>query len=227
VQRGTFYRTSGKTSTASSKHKQRNSSATAAQQQRNSSKTAAQEFSSTNHKRNMMNKRNNTYPMNSVLCSILVLVAFVGVLVYSQEILSSVSASDSAETTTSHIRIAEATTAISLGEHFAKPNPTLYKAGSVPGLENDRNVKVVSTSYFESLVSNAYSHKRKRKMTDITKDAPNNSLQTLINTWTNGRYARLCLFAWLVLLNTCATVALLVRCCCAACACVDVFPLIR
>ena len=64
-----------------------------------------------------------------------------------------------------------------------------YSAGILSGVSNSDNVKVVSTALYDGLISAAYAHPRKRKMVDLTKDPSTNSMQTLINTWTNGSYS--------------------------------------
>jgi hypothetical protein len=64
-----------------------------------------------------------------------------------------------------------------------------YSAGVVPSLETTKDVKVVSANLFDTMVGVARTHVRKRKMIDLTKKAENNSMQTLINTWTEGSYS--------------------------------------
>jgi hypothetical protein len=54
---------------------------------------------------------------------------------------------------------------------------------SVGGLSSDQNVKVISTSQFSELISQASNTTRKRKMVDLTKNPETNGLQTLLNTW--------------------------------------------
>jgi hypothetical protein len=66
---------------------------------------------------------------------------------------------------------------------------TKYSAGVVPSLETNKDVKVVSANLFDTMVGIAKTHSRKRKMLDLTKHAENNSMQTLINTWTEGSYS--------------------------------------
>ena len=43
---------------------------------------------------------------------------------------------------------------------FAAVTPPMYKAGSIQGLENERNYKVVSTDYFGRLIDAAQKHSR-------------------------------------------------------------------
>lgn len=71
---------------------------------------------------------------------------------------------------------------------YAAPS-NKYAAGNTVGLETHRDVKVVSAKKFDDLIAAATSHTRKRKMTDLTKDPKKNSMQTLINTWTDGSYS--------------------------------------
>lgn len=68
-------------------------------------------------------------------------------------------------------------------------HPKEYRAASLEGINSEWPVKVVSSMSFKSLISAAYSHPRKRKMTDLTQSPRTNSMQTLINTWTNGSYS--------------------------------------
>lgn len=72
-------------------------------------------------------------------------------------------------------------------EVFAPPSS--FKAGSVNGLEPELDVKIVSSVYFDSIVSAATKHPRKRKMYDLTKDPKSNSMQSLMNVWTNGSFS--------------------------------------
>lgn len=69
-----------------------------------------------------------------------------------------------------------------------KPS-TKYSATSIQGVEGNRGVKVVSSNLFPEFIKAAYTHSRKRKMNDLTKDPEVNSMQTLVNTWTNGSYS--------------------------------------
>ena len=64
-----------------------------------------------------------------------------------------------------------------------------YAAGPLEGLDNGSNFKVISSKLFPDLLSAARQHPRKRKMTDVTKDPQSNTLQTLINTWTDGSFS--------------------------------------
>lgn len=66
---------------------------------------------------------------------------------------------------------------------------TKYAAVNMQGLDRNNGVKVVAASSFDELISTARNHPRKRKMNDLTKDAESNSMQTLINTWTDGSYS--------------------------------------
>mmetsp|Transcript_22036 Transcript_22036/g.31655 ORF Transcript_22036/g.31655 Transcript_22036/m.31655 type:complete len:257 (+) Transcript_22036:1471-2241(+) len=67
--------------------------------------------------------------------------------------------------------------------------PSTYTAGSMKGLESDLDVKIISTEYFDSLLASAYAHPRKRKMYDLTKNPEKNSMQSLMNVWTNGSFS--------------------------------------
>ncbi|CAK0838632.1 unnamed protein product [Prorocentrum cordatum] len=68
------------------------------------------------------------------------------------------------------------------------PPPT---AGAISpaGVSADSGVKQIFASQFDDLVSTAKKHKRGRRMADFTRDAENNPLQTLLNTWTEGSYS--------------------------------------
>eukprot|EP01038_Epipyxis_sp_PR26KG_P008847 gene8847-11938_t len=73
-------------------------------------------------------------------------------------------------------------------EVIVKPS-NLYRADQLVGLESNRSVKVVTSSLFREMIDLAKSHPRRRKMNDLTKDPELNSMQVLINTWTNGSYS--------------------------------------
>ena len=64
-----------------------------------------------------------------------------------------------------------------------------FAAGTLEGAEASRGYKEIKGTHFQSLISAALGHKRGRKMNDLTKDPPTNSLQTLLNTWTDGSYS--------------------------------------
>lgn len=64
-----------------------------------------------------------------------------------------------------------------------------YAAGSLKGLNTELDVKVLSDSLFSDMIIAAKNHPRKRKMSDLTKDPQRNSLQKLVNVWTNGSYS--------------------------------------
>jgi len=64
-----------------------------------------------------------------------------------------------------------------------------YAAGQLEGTESYRGYKEISGNHFNKLIAAAASHKRGRKMNDLTKDPETNSLQTLLNTWTDGSYS--------------------------------------
>lgn len=66
---------------------------------------------------------------------------------------------------------------------------TKYAAVDVKGLHRNNDVKVVAAEKFSDLIVAAKNHPRKRKMNDLTKNAESNSMQTLINTWTDGSYS--------------------------------------
>ena len=66
---------------------------------------------------------------------------------------------------------------------------TKYQAGQLPGAESSNGYKEITGSHFPGLIAAATAHKRGRKMNDLTKDPPTNSLQTLLNTWTDGSYS--------------------------------------
>ena len=57
------------------------------------------------------------------------------------------------------------------------------------GISSQEDVKLVSNKYFDKLIDEASKHSRKRKMTDLTKDPKENSMQVLINTWIEGSYS--------------------------------------
>ena len=56
-------------------------------------------------------------------------------------------------------------------------------------LSSSSDVKAVNSKYFARLLDEARQHPRKRRMTDLTKDPKTNSMQVLINTWTEGSYS--------------------------------------
>lgn len=64
-----------------------------------------------------------------------------------------------------------------------------FAAGTLEGAEASRGYKEIKGTHFPNLISAALAHKRGRKMNDLTKDPPTNSLQTLLNTWTDGSYS--------------------------------------
>ena len=64
-----------------------------------------------------------------------------------------------------------------------------YAAGSLEGVEPNKQVKVISGHSFEGMINAAQDHKRKRKMVDLTKNPEKNSMQTLINIWMDGSYS--------------------------------------
>jgi cupin fold WbuC family metalloprotein len=77
-------------------------------------------------------------------------------------------------------------------EVFATNNrPADYKAsnGEYLHIDIESPVKVISNEYFKNLIDIAETSKRKRKMTDLTKDPTNNQMQVLMNTWTEGSYS--------------------------------------
>ena len=57
------------------------------------------------------------------------------------------------------------------------------------GLSSQNDIKVINNKYFNKLIEEASLHPRKRKMTDLTKDPKDNSMQVLINTWLEGSYS--------------------------------------
>jgi hypothetical protein len=69
-----------------------------------------------------------------------------------------------------------------------KPS-TKYAASGLEGMDRNANAKVISGSVLQQLVDTAMAHPRKRKMTDLTKVPEENSMQTLINTWTEGSFS--------------------------------------
>ncbi len=64
-----------------------------------------------------------------------------------------------------------------------------FAAVKLPGLESSSGVKLVSSGLFPDLVQTAKKHPRKRKMHDLTREPEKNTMQTLVNTWTNGSYS--------------------------------------
>eukprot|EP01041_Mallomonas_annulata_P007078 gene7078-14398_t len=69
--------------------------------------------------------------------------------------------------------------------------PKNYAAnkGLILGLDSENDIKIVNKKYFPSMIESAMKHPRKRKMSDLTKDPQHNSMQILVNTWTNGSYS--------------------------------------
>jgi hypothetical protein len=70
-------------------------------------------------------------------------------------------------------------------------HPKIYSAatGSDLGISSENMVKVVDSQFFPKLVDIAKNHPRKRKMNDLTRNPANNTLQSLMNTWTEGSYS--------------------------------------
>jgi len=58
-----------------------------------------------------------------------------------------------------------------------------YAAGELDGVSKNQDIKVISAAMFPGMIKSAKGHPRKRKMIDLTKDPPKNSIQTLMNTW--------------------------------------------
>ena len=69
---------------------------------------------------------------------------------------------------------------------FPAVSPHLATHGEDVGVDRNAAVKVVDASRFGSLVAAAQAHARKRKMSDLTQSPETNSLQVLLNTWTEG-----------------------------------------
>ena len=70
-------------------------------------------------------------------------------------------------------------------------HPKIYSAatGYDLGISSENMVKVVDSQFFSRLVDIAMNHPRKRKMNDLTRNPANNTLQSLMNTWTEGSYS--------------------------------------
>ena len=68
-------------------------------------------------------------------------------------------------------------------------NPHKAGKGEDLNIQLESPVKVVSRSSFSGLLDKAKAHPRKRKMTDLTMNPEKNSLQILVNTWTEGSYS--------------------------------------
>lgn len=64
-----------------------------------------------------------------------------------------------------------------------------YQANILPEINNNLGVKVISKNIFSKLIEDASNSIRKRKMTDLTLNPTDNSMQTLINTWINGSFS--------------------------------------
>jgi cupin fold WbuC family metalloprotein len=64
----------------------------------------------------------------------------------------------------------------------------ILSANDLINISSDSNVKVIGSS-FSKLIEEARKSPRKRIMTDITKNPKENSMQVLINTWTDGSYS--------------------------------------
>ena len=60
--------------------------------------------------------------------------------------------------------------------------PPSYAAVSLAGLEPSTGVKVIDERVFPQMLGLATASERGRKMFDLTRDPPNNDLQSLINT---------------------------------------------
>lgn len=57
------------------------------------------------------------------------------------------------------------------------------------GVSATSDVKVINSKYFDSLIQEAKRHPRKRRMTDLTKNPKENSMQVLVNTWTDKSFS--------------------------------------
>jgi hypothetical protein len=76
--------------------------------------------------------------------------------------------------------------------HISQENYAIVSSISsniLPEINNNFGVKVISKTIFSKLIEDASHSKRKRKMTDLTLNPTDNSMQTLVNTWTNGSYS--------------------------------------
>ena len=64
-----------------------------------------------------------------------------------------------------------------------------YTAAAPIGVDPSAGVKLLDDRAFERMLGMATASARGRKMFDFTRDPPANSLQTLVNTWTEGSYS--------------------------------------
>jgi cupin fold WbuC family metalloprotein len=69
---------------------------------------------------------------------------------------------------------------------YGAVSPHSASHGEELGLELQAPLKVIHSAVFAALISAAAAHPRKRKMTDLTWKPERNSLQVLLNTWTEG-----------------------------------------
>lgn len=88
-------------------------------------------------------------------------------------------------------RFSSTSTSLPLSTGLSASNhPVQYKAiTSFAGLDSTNNVKTIGGNCFQNLIETATLSQRKRKMVDLTKDAEQNSMQTLLNTWIEGSYS--------------------------------------
>ena len=64
-----------------------------------------------------------------------------------------------------------------------------YTAEAPIGVDPSAGVKLLDDRAFERMLGMATASARGRKMFDFTRDPPANSLQTLVNAWTEGSYS--------------------------------------
>ena len=57
------------------------------------------------------------------------------------------------------------------------------------GLQGGAAVKVITADHFADMVAAARRHPRGRRMVDLTREPERNTLQSLVNTWTEGSYS--------------------------------------
>jgi cupin fold WbuC family metalloprotein len=77
-----------------------------------------------------------------------------------------------------------------VGVIVAPPNNYRASSGDLVGIGDlSSPVKVLSSKYFDDLLVGAKTSVRKRKMVDLTHEPQKNSMQVLVNTWTDESYS--------------------------------------
>ena len=96
---------------------------------------------------------------------------------------------DSSTATAAATASSTTTTTTTTTKFATTANPHRAGKGEDLNIQITSPVKVVSRAAFAGLLDKAKAHPRKRKMTDLTMNPETNSLQVLVNTWTEGSYS--------------------------------------